>query len=179
MTSPAPPERPLCPSAQAGNPAAVLIGIIGGTAAQPRVRYTDTALPVTGKLLALTDPVGPAEVLRVAAPCACNRCGHFENATCALASKIVQNLPAVTDELPACAIRPACRWFTQEGEAACRRCPQVVTENWHPSPVMAVVADPGVSPAAAAALCNTAAPRADARGTGTVPDESGREADDE
>jgi len=36
-------------------------------------------------------------------------------------------LPEVVDHLPACNIRPDCRWFRQEGRAACVRCPQIVT----------------------------------------------------
>jgi hypothetical protein len=39
----------------------------------------------------------------------------------------------VVDALPACAIRPACRWWQQEGKAACQRCPQVVTQAYAPS----------------------------------------------
>jgi hypothetical protein len=35
----------------------------------------------------------------------------------------------VVDALPRCLIRPACRWFQQEGKEACVRCPQVVTES--------------------------------------------------
>jgi hypothetical protein len=35
----------------------------------------------------------------------------------------------VVDGLPACTIRRECRWFRQEGRAACQRCPQIVTGN--------------------------------------------------
>jgi hypothetical protein len=33
----------------------------------------------------------------------------------------------VVDQLPACNIRAECRWFRQEGRAACLRCPQIMT----------------------------------------------------
>jgi len=33
----------------------------------------------------------------------------------------------VVSELPSCQIRDTCRWFAEEGGAACLRCPQVVT----------------------------------------------------
>jgi hypothetical protein len=36
-------------------------------------------------------------------------------------------LPEVVDSLPACNICRDCRWFRQEGRAACMRCPQIVT----------------------------------------------------
>jgi len=141
---------PHCPSARPEHPHAVVIGVVGGTATEPRVGFLGDALPVTDEVLAMTGPVTPTEVLRVAAPCAGSRCRHFEDATCLLATKIVRLLPVVSDDLPACPIRGSCRWFAQEGGAACRRCPQVVTENWHPSPAMAVAAHPDVTPADAA-----------------------------
>jgi len=53
-----------------------------------------------------------------------------------LAAMIVQWLPSVVDTLPPCAIRPACRWWQQEGKAACVRCPQVVTETFKPIAAM-------------------------------------------
>jgi len=102
------------------------------------VAYLPTPHPVTDELLQLAKPVRPGEVFRIAAPCACSGCGHFapESSTCRLAAKIVQWLPSVVDKLPPCPIRPECRWWRQEGKAACVRCPQVVTENFTPIPAM-------------------------------------------
>jgi hypothetical protein len=40
---------------------------------------------------------------------------------------VVQILPVVVDALPPCTIRNNCRWFSQEGEAACKRCPEITT----------------------------------------------------
>jgi hypothetical protein len=31
--------------------------------------------------------------------------------------------------LPGCGIRQSCRWFHQRGEAACRICPEIVTDG--------------------------------------------------
>jgi hypothetical protein len=64
------------------------------------------------------------------------KCTHFEGHACQLAVRIAKMLPEVVDYLPACNIRPDCRWFRQEGRAACVRCPQIVTatqetdEHW-------------------------------------------------
>jgi len=38
-------------------------------------------------------------------------------------------LEPAADKLPPCVIRPTCRWYKQEGAAACHRCPQIVTKN--------------------------------------------------
>jgi hypothetical protein len=90
--------------------------------------YLDSHVPLTDELLALTEPVGHSRVLRIAARCEENACTHFDGVNCRLATRIVQLLPAVSDALPACLIRAECRWYRQEGRAACLRCPQIVTE---------------------------------------------------
>lgn len=138
-------RRLLCPSAPADAPDAVVIGVVRGTPAEPRVRFTERAVPPTRDLLNLVDAVTPEEVFRTAAPCACSGCGHFARGRCTLAAKITRHLAAVTTELPECSIRDNCRWFSQEGAAACRRCPQVVTRDYGASPTMAVVANPDIS----------------------------------
>jgi hypothetical protein len=123
----------LCPSAQPEWQDAVAFGVVGGTVSEPRVRYIDEAQPVTDELLALAAPVSAPEVFRFAAPCLNAGCVHFQSDTCTLVSRVVKLLPQVVDKLPRCVIRPACRWWQQEGAAACRRCPQVVTDNYNPS----------------------------------------------
>ncbi len=135
-------DLPLCPSAQPEWEGSVAIGVVGGTAEEPRVTPLEQPVVVSKELLALAQPVKPTEVFRFAAPCMCGGCQHFKESKCNLATKIVQMLPQVTDDLPPCEIRPQCRWFMQEGKEACMRCPQVVTNNYNPSETMLVAADP-------------------------------------
>ena len=132
---------PLCPSAQPDSTGAVAIGVVGGTAHEPVVRPLEHPVPVTATLLALAEPVRPTEVFRFAAPCLTTRCRHFGDGACHLAAKVVRMLPA-GDALPDCEIRPRCRWFTQEGPAACLRCPRVVTDDPNPTPELRTAADP-------------------------------------
>jgi len=134
----------LCPSAQPDWQGAQVFGVVGGTADAPETAYLPTPQPVTEQLLQLAGPVRPAEVFRMAAPCACSGCGHFapEAGQCRLAAKIVRWVPTVVDKLPACAIRAECRWWHQEGKAACLRCPQVVTDNFKPTPEMRDASNP-------------------------------------
>lgn len=139
--------RPLRPSAQPTWRGARAIGIVGGDPRAPRVGYLAATQPVTPDLLALADGVSPDEVFRFAAPCVGGGCGHFADGGCRLARKLAAWLPEVADEPPpACTIRPDCRWWRQEGVAACRRCPQVVTRNLMPSPAMVQVVDQDVPP---------------------------------
>src|SRR5258708_25786159 len=66
---------------------------------------------------------------------------HFDGTNCNLATRIVQILPAVTEALPPCLIRPICRWYQQEGRHACQRCPQIVTQVDNPDDRMRIAAE--------------------------------------
>jgi len=120
----------------------VVLGVVGGTAEEPRLAYLKEPQPVTEDLLALSAPVKPTEVFRFAAPCAGGGCLHFDGTSCRLATKTVQLLPAAVNRLPRCRLRPRCRWWRQEGRDACLRCPVVVTENYLPSEQQRQAADP-------------------------------------
>jgi hypothetical protein len=122
----------LCPSAPATNDGYVF-GVVGGAEDTPRVAYLTTPQKITEPLLDLSSPIEPTEVFRIAAPCAKTRCQHFDGTNCALATRIVTQLPAVVRRLPHCRVRPSCRWWHQEGQSACFRCPQVVTKTYGPS----------------------------------------------
>lgn len=135
----------LCPSARPEGKNSKVFGVVNGTIKNPHVAYLKQALPVTEELMAKASPVTPAEVFRTAAPCAESKCQHFDGSDCRLAMRIVENLPTVADELSPCSIRQDCRWWQQEGKAACMRCPQVITDNYNPSELFSQVAQPNVS----------------------------------
>jgi hypothetical protein len=126
-------ERVLCPSSRSVAPGAVVIGVVTQGDTGPRVVPTESAMSVTPELLALAEPVGPSEVFRFASPCQPGHCPHFYGEACQLAAHGAQILKPVTEDLPKCAIRPQCRWFRQEGAAICKRCPQIVTDQFAPS----------------------------------------------
>jgi hypothetical protein len=132
----------LCPSAQAEMPGCRVVGVMAGTADEPRLAYLEEPTAATPEILALAGPVKPTEVFRLAAPCVESQCRHYDGKDCHLATRIVQILPAVTEALPKCRIRPECRWFQQEGRPACLRCPQVITQNCSPSEAMVQAATP-------------------------------------
>jgi hypothetical protein len=136
---------PLCPSAQPGMERSVVFGVVGEAGPRPLLGYLVEPLPVTEGVLALAGPVAPTEIFRFAAPCAGRGCRHFDGSDCRLAARVVQLLPAVVEGLPPCPLRPGCRWWQQEGRAACLRCPQVVSETCEPSELLRLVADPEAS----------------------------------
>lgn len=135
----------LCPSAQPAMAGSMAFGVIGGTAEEPRVAWIEHPVPVTDDLLALTGPVPPTQVLRFAAPCQESACCHFDGKDCQLATRLVQLMPAVTDPLPPCRIRVDCRWFVQEGRAACQRCPQIITYSANPTEQLSIAATPAAN----------------------------------
>nr|AVH79579.1 hypothetical protein [Nostoc sp. PCC 9448] len=138
-------ETTLCPSARPEIPGSVVFALISGTVKEPQANYLKEQLPVTDELLAKADPVTPTEIFRTAAPCATQKCQHFDGQNCRLATRVAEKLPTVVAELPPCSIRRDCRWWQQEGKAACLRCPQVITDNYNPSQLIQAVALPGLS----------------------------------
>jgi hypothetical protein len=135
---------PLCPSARPEMANSVAFAVVVGTVEEPRLAHLAQPQPVTEELLALAEPVSPTEIFRFAATCAQKECQHFDGSNCRLAQRIVEGLPAVVEALPPCQIRSSCRWWQQEGKAACMRCPQIVTDNYAYSEQLLHAADPSV-----------------------------------
>ena len=124
----------LCPSAQPGMDQCRVLGVVQQQEAGPMVQYLKEDLSASPEVLAMAHPLKPTEVFRLAATCAEHRCPHFDGADCQLAARVVQILPAAVDLLPPCIIRQQCRWYSQEGGAACKRCPVITTVSYDLSP---------------------------------------------
>jgi hypothetical protein len=119
----------LCPSARPDMQSAVAFGVRTGVDAGNRIGYLSATVPVDDQLLQLAEPAKPLEVFRFAAPCATAGCVHYDDDRCSLVERIVDRAPVVVAIAPPCAVRSRCRWFAQEGTAACHRCPQVLTSE--------------------------------------------------
>ena len=111
-----------------------ILGVVQRDGPAPMLEYLTELLPATKDVLALAAPLKPTEVFRLAATCAEHRCPHFDGTDCRLAGRIVQILPAAVTALPPCIIRKDCRWYSQEGAAACHRCPEITTISYDLSP---------------------------------------------
>lgn len=116
-----------CPSGQPDMQDAHIFGVIAGTPAEPRVAYLKRTAEVTLEMMAQLEGLDPTRVFRYSARCENGRCAQYEDGRCSLARRIVAQLQPVVSDLPSCQIRATCRWFKEEGGAACLRCPQVVT----------------------------------------------------
>ena len=102
-------------------------GVIGGTVDEPRVAFLKAEAVADAEAYVDRAPVEATRVFRFAAACEQTRCVHFDGSRCTLAQRIVAKLPSVVETLPPCLIRSTCRWYAEQGGAACLRCPQVVT----------------------------------------------------
>ena len=100
-----------------------------GEMAHVEVAYVAAPVSFTAELRALTEPVDAAEVLRLAGPCVEERCAHHIDNRCTLGDRVVAELPPVVQRVPRCSIRRRCRWYAEQGVAACLRCPGIVTST--------------------------------------------------
>ena len=138
----------MCPSVPPHYPDAVAFGVVAGSAEAPDMVPLIPPVPVTDELLAMAAPVSPGEVFRFAAGCIQGGCRHWEvdAQRCRLVAKTVALTPVVVEKLRPCAIRSDCRWWRQEGKAACVRCPQVASSDPSRSGVMALAASAAYEP---------------------------------
>lgn len=88
--------------------------------------YLSDEVPVTQEVLDMAAPLQPDAVFRFAGRCMGNACPQFDGKNCEVAKRVLTDYEAVVDTLPVCRLRPTCRWWHQEGKAACLRCPQVI-----------------------------------------------------
>ena len=122
----------LCPSwrCEAG---ASLIGIIlpNGTVAFSKERIvidpTFVEIARQGR--------SPEKRFRFSSTCKRAACVQWADNKCGIVDSIISEHDARTAdpdapfELPECSIRPQCRWHLQSGDAACRACPEVITDR--------------------------------------------------
>jgi hypothetical protein len=141
------PHPLLCPSARSGDDDAVVFGVAEGTATAPMVAYLRHPLPLV-EVRHLAGDLEPQEVFRTAAPCAMSACVHFTGSNCSLVTRLVARVEPVVEKPPPCSIRSRCRWWAEQGVAACRRCPQLVTIDFAPTPGLADAARPRATPRA-------------------------------
>ena len=144
------PGESLCPSAQPSMRNPSILGVVDADSAEPRIAYLSDRMEFSEGIASLEDQVPLGKVLRLSAICEEQQCSHFDGEKCRLAERLVNLLPIVVEQLPACNIRSDCRWFMQEGREACMRCPQVVTlsESGDENLVLAALGPPPLSSSA-------------------------------
>ena|SRR5690242_17949616 len=115
----------------------------------PSSRYTESARLLgvrqeDGKVSILPDPLQvdesfgqylsedlkPEQSFRFVNKCMESGCKQWTKKGCGIAIRAISFLDQVNpvEELPACSIRKECRWHQQEGSAACKICPYIITD---------------------------------------------------
>lgn len=126
MTDTAAEPAATCPSAPAVG-SSRLLGIVGPSG---RVVYTPGGPRLTETLRDGLDADGRLEArYRFSGACVESGCAFWQGGECAAVIAAHREYDAVADggPLPECGIRDSCRWWAQEGPAACGVCPFVVT----------------------------------------------------
>lgn len=120
----------------------MVLGVVRERDGWPFVHHLAEPLPVTPAVLALAGDAPPGQVFRFAANCATDACAHFDGENCRLAAKLARAPLERARTLPPCRLRADCRWYVQEGSAACFVCPLILSETATPSAALAEAADP-------------------------------------
>jgi hypothetical protein len=121
-------DNKLCPSSSCRE-GAVLLGVVE---AEGRVGLLEFLLPVDSAFVEKVQAQGePEKRFRFAAKCVKSGCKQWDGGSCRVIGQLSEvNARVERDEvLKPCIIRPSCRWFYQEGAAACTICTYVVTDN--------------------------------------------------
>lgn len=122
------PGEILCPSASAQRGSKLL----GLRQANGSIAILPQPLRLSEEFLAKAAEQGPAERrFRFTNKCVESGCKQWNGSRCSVADKVLavsDELP-VKEKLPACAIRPQCRWFLQSGADACKICEFVITQT--------------------------------------------------
>ena len=117
-----------CPSAPPASPDARVFGIVSHFGGSTRVEYLEKGVEVPKSVVESLQGVSPTRIFRFSAKCVEGGCAQFRDGGCRLGRDMVRELKPVVDTAPACTIRSTCRWFAENGAAACRRCPRIATE---------------------------------------------------
>jgi hypothetical protein len=120
-----------CPAAPPHWSRAAAFAVVVGTPERPELAYLEQPVPVTPELLAKALPATPREIFRFSSSCHKDSCPHWTeegSGRCTLAATVLREFDPVAEELPRCGIRKSCRWWYQEGKAACIRCVQIPTD---------------------------------------------------
>ena len=121
-------ETILCPSSNCLE-GAILVGIV---MPDGRVAYASDRIVVNEDFVqAAREGRSPEKRFRFSTPCLKGGCAQWAGERCGVIDRVLAEGAgdSASPELPACSIRPQCRWFQQSGAAACAACPEVVTDG--------------------------------------------------
>lgn len=121
----------LCPSGRCEE-GSLLLGIVQGDG---RIGFLGAPLRIDEAFVARAkEGRAPERRFRFGGRCIESGCRQWTGSRCGVIDDVMAEAgpqPAA-DGLPACGIRPQCRWFRQSGAEACAVCPFVITDTSEP-----------------------------------------------
>jgi hypothetical protein len=105
--------------------------LLGVMTPEGRIAYVHPPAVVDEEFVAQEHARGrPERRFRFAGPCIEGQCPQWTGNGCGIAPIVGQARAGeeASRRLPACSIRRTCRWFFQEGAAACSVCPLLVAD---------------------------------------------------
>src|SRR4051812_6355918 len=115
-----------CPSAAAESRDARIFGLVLGAPGAPRVEYLVQPEQFAKAMESQLGGLHPGEVFRLTSPCVEARCHHYSGHHCRLGERVAKAQNGTAASLAACPIRGQCRWFAEQGGAACDPCSRVI-----------------------------------------------------
>jgi hypothetical protein len=117
-----------CPSARCET-GATLLGIVNA-AGEVSLLGNTMAIDETFVQTAQTGR-SPEQRFRFANKCVKSGCTQWTGTRCGVIDNVLNQIEEKywKENLPSCAIRPTCRWFSQSGADACRVCTYVITDT--------------------------------------------------
>ena len=148
----------LCPSwsCEAG---ASLIGIV---LADGSVAFSKNPIVIDAAFVDVArQGRSPEKRFRFSSTCRRGGCIQWTDGRCGIADRVIaehaqrsaaedaDQATAASEPfvLPECSIRPQCRWHLQSGDAACRACPEVITDTGEETPANAAGGEEAPEPA--------------------------------
>lgn len=118
-----PNEELLCPSYQCVS-GAQLIGI---AQANQQIEFIGNPIRIDRQFVKIAQEGRPPETrFRFAKKCGKSICANWAGGHCGLIAELRDNREGLGGELPNCGIRDRCRWYAEQGAAACDICPNIV-----------------------------------------------------
>jgi hypothetical protein len=129
-TSAPPREAKACPSGPCQE-GALLIGVMTPAG---RLAYLQPPAEVDAEFVAAAKAAGhPQRTYRFSTPCVEAGCPQWNGDSCSLGHLMAEQAgaldPPAPGKLPTCAIRSACRWYSEQGAKACAVCPLIVADT--------------------------------------------------
>lgn len=111
-----------CPSMLPDLARAVIAKVVVG---EERLEFVAEEIQVPASLPLAADPESLLRRARFVGSCRAGECGHWTGVSCRLGHAIARvDIPS-SIHISRCSIRSSCRWYKENGSAACRPCQHV------------------------------------------------------